>query len=98
MSVPLRMRNAAATALVTSLLLALVGISLAVSEHAQTRARLDQRLALQADGEASAVAGLFTARPLALRLLQPARSRRHLWPRLPARRMRSITPLGSLEQ
>ena len=35
---PLRMRTTASTALVTSLLLALVGISLAVSEHAQTRA------------------------------------------------------------
>ncbi len=63
------MRTTASTALVTSLLLALVGISLAVSEHAQTRARLDQRLALQADGEASAVAGLFTRTRLALRLL-----------------------------
>ena len=48
------MRNAAAIALLTSLVLALVGISLAVSEHAETRARLDQRLALQADGEAGA--------------------------------------------
>ena len=68
-SAPLRMRNAAAIALVTSLLLALVGISLAVSEHAETRARLDQRLALQADGEAGALAGLFTRTRLALRLL-----------------------------
>ena len=66
---PLRMRNAAAIALLTSLVLALVGISLAVSEHAETRARLDQRLALQADGEAGAVAGLFTRTRLALRLL-----------------------------
>ena len=48
------MRSPAATALITSLLLALVGISLAVSEHAEARARLDQRLALQADGEAGA--------------------------------------------
>jgi diguanylate cyclase (GGDEF)-like protein len=63
------MRNAAATALLTSLLLALVGISLAVSDHAQTRARLDQRLALQADGEASAVGGLFARTRLALNLL-----------------------------
>ena len=63
------MRNAAATALLTSLVLALVGISLAVSEHAETRARLDQRLALQADGEASARGGLFTRTRLALRLL-----------------------------
>ena len=63
------MRNAAFTALVTSLLLALVGISLAVSEHAQTRARLDQRLALQADGEANALGGLFARTRLALRLL-----------------------------
>jgi diguanylate cyclase (GGDEF)-like protein len=63
------MRATASTALAASLLLALVGISLAVSEHAQTRARLDQRLALQADGEASAVTGLFTRTRLALRLL-----------------------------
>ena len=63
------MRNAAAIALLTSLVLALVGISLAVSEHAETRARLDQRLALQADGEAGAVAGIFTRTRLALRLL-----------------------------
>jgi diguanylate cyclase (GGDEF)-like protein len=63
------MRNAAAIALVTSLVLALVGISLAVSEHTETRARLDQRLALQADGEAGALAGLFTRTRLALRLL-----------------------------
>jgi diguanylate cyclase (GGDEF)-like protein len=63
------MRNAAATALLTSLLLALVAISLAVSDHAQTGARLDQRLALQADGEASAVGGLFTRTRLALSLL-----------------------------
>ena len=63
------MRNAAATALFTSLLLAVVGISLAVSDQAQTGARLDQRLALQADGEASAVGGLFNRTSLALRLL-----------------------------
>jgi diguanylate cyclase (GGDEF)-like protein len=63
------MRNATLIALVTSLLLALVGISLAVSEHVQTRARLDQRLALQADGEANALGGLFARTRLALRLL-----------------------------
>ena len=63
------MRNAALTALLTSLLLALVGISLAVSERAKTRARLDQRLALQADGEANAIGGLFARTRLALRLL-----------------------------
>ena len=55
--------------LITSLLLALVGISLAVSDGVQTRARLDQRLALQADGEANALGGLFTRTRLALRLL-----------------------------
>ena len=37
---PPRMRNAASTALVTSLLLALVGISLAVSERAHVRVSL----------------------------------------------------------
>ena len=63
------MRNAAAIALVTSLLLALTGTSVAVSERAETRARLDQRLAVQADGEAAAVAGLFRRTRLALRLL-----------------------------
>jgi diguanylate cyclase (GGDEF)-like protein len=63
------MRNATLTALVTSLLLALVGISLAISERVQTRARLDQRLALQADGEANALGGLFARTRLALRLL-----------------------------
>ena len=63
------MRNAASTTLITSLLLALVGISLAVSDRVQTRARLDQRLALQADGEANALGGLFTRTRLALRLL-----------------------------
>ena len=63
------MRNAPAIALLTSLLLALVGSSLAVSDHAQRRARIDQRLALQADGEASAVRGLFDRTRLALRLL-----------------------------
>ena len=65
----LAMRNAATTALVTSLLLALVGISLAVSEHAETRARLDQRLTLQAAGEANAVGGVFARTSLALRLV-----------------------------
>ncbi len=63
------MRNIAATALLTSLVLALVGLSLAVSEHAETRARLDQRLALQADGEANALGGLFARTSLALRLV-----------------------------
>jgi diguanylate cyclase (GGDEF)-like protein len=63
------MRNAAAIALVTSLLLALAGISLAVSERAEVRARLDQRLAMQAEGEASALAGLFRRTRLALRLV-----------------------------
>ena len=63
------MRNATLTAFVTSLLLALVGISLAVSERVQTRARLDQRLALQADGEANALGGLFARTRLALRLM-----------------------------
>ena len=63
------MRNATLTALVTSLLLALVAISLAVSEHVKTSARLDQRLALQADGEANALGGLFARTRLALRLL-----------------------------
>ena len=65
----IRMRNATLIALVTSLLLALVGISLAVSERVQTRARLDQRLALQADGEANALGGLFARTRLALGLL-----------------------------
>ncbi|HET6175243.1 MAG TPA: diguanylate cyclase [Gaiellales bacterium] len=63
------MRNAAFTALVTSLLLALAGISLAVSERARTSARLDQRLALQADGEANAIGAVFVRSTLALRLL-----------------------------
>ena len=69
------MRNAALTALITSLLLALAGVSLAVSERAQTSARLDQRLALQADGEADAVGGVFASTRLALRLLA---KRRHI--------------------
>ncbi len=63
------MRNAAFTALVTSLLLAVAGVSLAVSERARTSVRLDQRLALQADGEADAVGGVFASTRLALRLL-----------------------------
>jgi diguanylate cyclase (GGDEF)-like protein len=63
------MRNAAFTALVTSLLLAVAGVSLAVSERARTSVRLDQRLALQADGEADAVGGVFANTRLALRLV-----------------------------
>ena len=63
------MRNAAFTALITSLLLAVAGVSLAVSERARTSSRLDQRLALQADGEADAVGGVFASTRLALRLL-----------------------------
>ena len=63
------MRNAALTALLTSLLLALAGISLAVSERAKTSARLDQRLALEADGEANSIGGVFARTQLALRLL-----------------------------
>jgi diguanylate cyclase (GGDEF)-like protein len=93
------MRNAAATALLTSLLLALVGISLAVSDHAQTRARLDQRLALQADGEASAVGGLFTRTRLALNLLTAETAFRDGIARADGRATRGMQlALGSLEQ
>jgi diguanylate cyclase (GGDEF)-like protein len=93
------MRNAAAIALLTSLVLALVGISLAVSEHAETRARLDQRLALQADGEAGALAGLFTRTRLALRLLAADSALRDGLPRADPDAAAGINrALGSLER
>src|SRR3954466_481629 len=96
---PPRMSTPAAIALRTSLVLALVGISLAVSEHAETRARLDQRLALQADGEASALAGLFTRTRLAPRLPAAASAPREGLAREdPAAAAGIARALGSLER
>ena len=93
------MRNAAFTALVTSLLLAVAGVSLAVSERARTSVRLDQRLALQADGEADAVGGVFASTRLALRLLAGDSAFRHGLSTTAPGDVRDINrALGSLER
>jgi diguanylate cyclase (GGDEF)-like protein len=93
------MRNATFTAFVTSLLLALVGISLAVTERVQTRARLDQRLALRADSEANALGDLFARTRLALRLLAADSAFRHGVPGLGPSDLSEINgALGSLER
>jgi len=93
------MRNSALTALLTSLLLALAGISLAVSERAKTSARLDQRLALQADGEANSIGGVFARTQLALRLLSGDTAFRDGIPKGEPRDLREINrTLGSLER
>jgi len=93
------MRNAALTALLTSLLLALAGISLAVSERAKTSARLDQRLALEADGEANSIGGVFARTQLALRLLSGDTAFRDGIPKGEPRDLRDINrALGSLER
>jgi diguanylate cyclase (GGDEF)-like protein len=93
------MRNSALTALLTSLLLALAGISLAVSERAKTSARLDQRLALQADGEANSIGGVFARTQLALRLLSGDTAFRDGIPKGSPRDLLEINrALGSLER
>jgi diguanylate cyclase (GGDEF)-like protein len=93
------MRNSALTALLTSLLLALAGISLAVSERAKTSARLDQRLALQADGEANSIGGVFARTQLALRVLSGDTAFRDGIPKGEPRALREINrALGSLER